>query len=130
MASCYLFAEDVPRHLYFFTRETVREYLEKNELTLEFENNGREIYELAPAHWLTDLVRTRLQGKSFTYQDAPLSSREFRRVRGLSKGVGASLKYLAYSPVSVVERIFFPLVETVQIPRNSYGISTYIACKM
>ena len=129
MASRYLFAEDVPRHLYFFTRETVRQYLEKNGLTLESENNGRDIYKLAPAHWLTYLLRTRLQGKPFTYQDAPLSSREFRRVHGLSKGVGASLKYLAYSPASVVERIFFHVVETVQILRKTYGISTYVGRK-
>jgi 2-polyprenyl-3-methyl-5-hydroxy-6-metoxy-1,4-benzoquinol methylase len=129
MASRYLFGEDIPRHLYFYTRETVAQYLQKNGLHLEYEDNGRSIYKMAPAHWLSYLIQTRLRGKPFTFADAPLSSREFRRVHGLSKGVSASLKYLAYSPVSVVERILFPAVETTQILRKTYGVSTYVARK-
>ncbi|MGB7435322.1 MAG: class I SAM-dependent methyltransferase [Candidatus Acidiferrum sp.] len=129
MASRYLFGEDVPRHLYFFTRETVRQYLEKSGFALESEDNGRSIYKMAPPNWITFLVQTRLRGKPFTYEDAPLSSREFRRAHGLSKGIAASLKYLAYSPTSVLERVLLPVVETVQILRRTYGISTYIARK-
>lgn len=129
MASRYLFGEDIPRHLYFYTRETVAQYLQKNGLVLESEDNSRSIYKMAPAHWLSYLIQTRLRGKPFTFADAPLSSREFRRVHGLSKGVGTSLKYLAYSPVSVVERILFPAVEAMQILRKTYGVSTYVARK-
>jgi len=129
MASRYLFGEDIPRHLYFFTRETVAQYLQKNGLHLESEDNGRSIYKMAPAHWLSYLIQTRSRGKPFTFADAPLSSREFRRVHGLSKGVGTSLKYLTYSPASVVERILFPAVEAVQVLRKTYGISTYVARK-
>ena len=129
MASRYLFGEDIPRHLYFYTRETVAQYLQKNGLRLESEVNGRSIYKMAPAYWLSYLIQTRLRAKPFTFADAPLSSREFRRVHGLSKGVGTSLKYLGYSPVSVVERILFPVVETVQILRKTYGVSTYVARK-
>jgi cyclopropane fatty-acyl-phospholipid synthase-like methyltransferase len=129
LASRHLFGEDIPRHLYFFTREAVRQYLEKNGLILEYEDNGRSVYKMAPEHWLTYFVETRLHGKTFTYSDAPLSSREFRRVHGLSKGIGPSLRYLAYSPASVLERLFLPVVETVQILRKTYGISTYVARK-
>jgi 2-polyprenyl-3-methyl-5-hydroxy-6-metoxy-1,4-benzoquinol methylase len=129
MASRYLFGEDIPRHLYFFTRETVAQYLQKNGLYVESEDNGRSIYKMAPAHWLSYLIQTRLRGRPFTFADVPLSSREFRRVHGLSKGLGTSLKYLAYSPSSVVERMLFPAVESVQILRKTYGISTYVARK-
>jgi 2-polyprenyl-3-methyl-5-hydroxy-6-metoxy-1,4-benzoquinol methylase len=129
MVSRHLFGEDIPRHLYFFTRETVAQYLQKNGLLLESEDNGRSIYKMAPAHWLSYLIQTRLRGKPFAFADAPLSSREFRRMHGLSKGLGASLKYLAYSPASVVERMLFPAVEAVQILRKTYGISTYVARK-
>jgi cyclopropane fatty-acyl-phospholipid synthase-like methyltransferase len=129
MASRHLFGEDIPRHLYFFTRDTVKQYLQLNGLTLEYEDNGRAVYKMAPEHWLTYFVRTRLQGRTFTHSDAPLSSREFRRIHGLSKGIRTSLKYLAYSPVSVLERLLLPAVETVQILRKTYGISTYVARK-
>ncbi|HTZ48233.1 MAG TPA: class I SAM-dependent methyltransferase [Verrucomicrobiae bacterium] len=129
MASRHLFGEDIPRHLYFFTRETVAQYLQKNGLHLESEDNGRSIYKMAPAHWLSYLIQTRLRGKPYTFAEVPLSSRAFRRVHGLSKGIGTSLKYFAYSPSSVVERVLFPAVEAVQILRKTYGISTYVARK-
>jgi len=130
MVSRHLFGEDIPRHLYFFTRETVRQYLDKAGMTLEYEDNGRSIYKMAPANWLTYLVQTRLRGKPFTCKDVPLSSRDFRRAHGLSKGVGASLKYAAYSPSSVMERLLMPAVETAQSLRKNYGISTYVARKV
>jgi SAM-dependent methyltransferase len=129
MASRYLFGEDIPRHLYFFTRETVRQYLEKAGMLLECEDNGRSVYKMAPANWLTYLLQTRLRGKPFNYKDVPLSSRAFRSKHGLSKGIGTSWKYAAYSPASVVERLFMPAVEAAQILRKTYGISTYVARK-
>jgi SAM-dependent methyltransferase len=129
MASRHLFGEDVPRHLYFFTRETVRQYLYRNGMVLDYEDNGRSVYKMAPEHWLAYLLQTRLRGKPFTFEDAPLSSREFRRLHGLPKGIGAGLKYLAYSPSSVLERLLLPFVETVQILRKTYGISIYVAHK-
>jgi SAM-dependent methyltransferase len=129
MTSRHVFGEDVPRHLYFFTRETVRQYLETNGLILDYEDNGRSVHKMAPANWLRYLVQTRVRGKPFTYKDVPLSSREFRRVHGLSRGIGTSLKYLVYSPTSVLERLLLPAVETLQILRRTYGISTYVAKK-
>jgi len=130
MASRHLFAEDIPRHLYFFTRETVRRYLEKNGLALVTEDNGRSVYKLAPDHWLAYLLHTRVQGEPFKYADVPLSSRQFRRVHGLKKGFAAALRYAVYSPVSVVERLLLPAVEATQILRRTYGISTYVARKL
>jgi cyclopropane fatty-acyl-phospholipid synthase-like methyltransferase len=129
-ASRHLFGEDIPRHLYFFTRETIRRYLETTGFALVKEDNGRNVYKMAPEHWLNYLVRTKLQGKPFSYEDLPLSSREFRRARGLKRGFGASLKYLAYSPASVINRLLLPLVESCQILGRNYGISTYVAKKV
>jgi SAM-dependent methyltransferase len=129
MASRHLFIEDVPRHLYFFTREAAKQYVEKCGMALQYEVNGRSIYKAAPANWLTYLLQTRVRGKPYTFSDAPLSSREYRKVHGLSKGIEASLKYLWYSPVSVLERILFPVVEGVEILRKTYGVSTYVAEK-
>lgn len=130
MASRCLFGEDIPRHLYFFTRETVAQYLEKTGFALVREDNGRSVYKMAPFNWLVFLVQTRLLGKPFTYADVPLTSREFRQSHGLKKGIGEFFRYAAYSPASVIERLVMPVVETVQIWRKTYGVSTYVARKL
>jgi cyclopropane fatty-acyl-phospholipid synthase-like methyltransferase len=126
VASRYLFCEDVPRHLYFFTRETVRQYLEKTGFRLEKEDNGRSIYKLAPNNWLAFMLRTKLLRKGYTYENVPMTSKEFRRVNRLRGGVVTALKYAAYSPASVIDRMLWPAVETAQILRKTYGVSTFV----
>jgi SAM-dependent methyltransferase len=129
VASRYLFCEDIPRHLYFFTRETVREYLRLTDFTLEKEDNGRAIYKLAPMNWLGFQVRTKILRKPYTFNDVPLTSKEFRRLRHLPGGVATALKYAAYSPVSVIDRMLWPFLETAQIWKKTYGVSTFVAKK-
>jgi SAM-dependent methyltransferase len=129
-ASRHLFCEDIPRHLYFFTRETVRQYLDRTGFVLEKEDNGRNIYKLAPNNWLAFFVQTRLRGKKFTYADVPLTSKEFRRLHQLPPGISASLKYVLYSPASVIDRMLWPAIEAAQILAKKYGISTYAARKL
>jgi SAM-dependent methyltransferase len=124
-----LFWEDVPRHLYFYTRETVARYLEKTGLVLQREDNRGNVYKSSPASWLPYMIRTRLQRKPFTYKDKPLSSKEYRKLHHLQRGITAGLKYLAYSPASVVDRMLWPALEAVQILRKNYGSSTYVARK-
>jgi len=129
VASRYLFCEDIPRHLYFFTRETVRQYLEKTGFRLEKEVNGRRIYKLAPNNWLAFVLRTRLLGKKYRYENVPLTSKEFRRVHHLRSGIVTALKYAGYSPASVIDRMLWPVIETAQILRKTYGVSTFVARK-
>lgn len=126
VASRYLFCEDVPRHLYFFTRETVRQYLEKTGFALEREDNGRSIYKLAPNNWLAFMMRKRLFGKKYSYEDVPMTSKEFRRVNHLRGGVVTALRYAAYSPASVIDRMLWPAIETAQMLRKTYGVSTFV----
>jgi SAM-dependent methyltransferase len=130
LASRHLFCEDVPRHLYFFTRETVKQYLEKTGFALEKEDNGRKIYKLAPNNWLGYMVRTRLLGKKYEFRDAPLTSKEFRGKYELRPGLATALKYAAYSPTMVIDRMLWPVIETVQILRKTYGVSTFVARKV
>jgi SAM-dependent methyltransferase len=130
VASRHLFCEDIPRHLYFFTRETVREYLQKTGFALDKEDNGRAIYKAAPNNWLAFMVRTRLLGKEYGYRDVPLTSKEFRRIHHLRPGIAAALKYAAYSPASVIDRMLWPAIETAQILRKTYGVSTFAARKL
>jgi 2-polyprenyl-3-methyl-5-hydroxy-6-metoxy-1,4-benzoquinol methylase len=129
-ASRHLFAEDIPRHLYFYTRSTVKQYLKKTDFALLEESNRGNIHKLAPTNWLAYWIQTHLRGKEFTYGDSPLSSREYRRKHGLNNGIGAALEYVTYSPSSVVGRMLLPLVEAVQILRKNYGVSTYVGRKL
>src|SRR6266852_6179342 len=118
VASRNLFCEDVPRHLYFFTRGTVRQYLEKTGFALEKEDNGRSIYKLAPYNWLAYMLRTKLLRI------------EFRYVNHLQGGLVTALKYAAYSPASVIDRMLWPALETGQILRRTYGVSTFVGRKV
>jgi SAM-dependent methyltransferase len=128
-SSRHLFCEDIPRHLYFYTRETVQQYLQKTGFTLLREENGRGVYKMAPKNWFLYILRTKLLGKSFTYKDVPMTSREFRKARNLKPGLVAALKYAAYSPTSTIDRMLWPMIEAVQITRKAYGISVYVARK-
>ena len=128
-ASRHLFCEDVPRHLYFFTRNTTRQYLDATGFALEKEDNGRNIYKLAPVNWLSFMLLTRLKKQKFSFEDIPLTHREFRARHNLPRGLRSSLKYAAYSPASVLDRMLWPAIETAQILRKTYGISTYVARK-
>ncbi len=128
-ASRYLYCEDVPRHLYFFTRKTVGRYLETAGFVLEAEDNGRDVYKMAPMNWLPYFVKTRLKKQKFLFSDLPLTREEFLRHRHLRRSVASSLKYAAYSPTTVLDRILWPLIETGQILRKTYGISTFVARK-
>jgi cyclopropane fatty-acyl-phospholipid synthase-like methyltransferase len=130
VASRYLFCEDVPRHLYFFTRKTVRRYLEATGFALEREDNGRNIYKLAPVNWLNFMLRRHVKWQKFSLADVPLTEREFRARHNLPRGVRASMKYLAYSPISVIDKMLWPAIEAAQILNKSYGISTYVARKL
>jgi SAM-dependent methyltransferase len=130
VASRHLFCEDVPRHLYFFTRETVKRYLQKTGFALEKEDNNRKIYKLAPYNWLGYMLRTRVLKKEYKFRDAPLTSKEFRSAHNLRPGFVTALKYAAYSPTMVVDRMLWPVIETVQILRKTYGVSTYVGRKL
>jgi SAM-dependent methyltransferase len=130
VASRYLFCEDIPRHLYFFKRETVQQYFEKTGFRLKKEDNGRSIYKLAPDNWLGYMIRTRLLGKKYSYEDVPMTSKEFRRVNHFRVGFVTAMKYAAYSPASVIARILWPAIETAQILGKTYGVSTYVGCRV
>jgi hypothetical protein len=97
---------------------------------LDQENNGRGIYKLAPHNWLAYMIRTRLRGKPYRYEDVPLTSKEFRRVRNLPPGLGTALKYAVYAPAVVLDRMLWPAIETAQILRKTYGVSTFVARKL
>jgi len=129
VASRHLFCEDVPRHLYFFDRHTIRRYVESAGMQPEKEDNNRKIYKMAPYNWVAYHLKTRILRQKFIHRDVPLTHREFVKQHNLKRGIGSMLQHAAYAPASVADRILWPLIENVQILRKTYGISTFVARK-
>jgi SAM-dependent methyltransferase len=129
MASRHLFCEDVPRHLFFFTRQTVHQYLQRTGLLLEREDNGGHIFTMDPENWLLFVLRNRVLGKKLSWKDLPPGRPEFTERQGLRPGLTSSLRYGLKYPIRVVERPFWPLLRLAQVLRRTYPISTFVARK-
>ncbi|MGH9344348.1 MAG: class I SAM-dependent methyltransferase [Terriglobia bacterium] len=130
MASRCLFREDVPRHLFFFTRETVKQYLEETGLCLEREDNRNDIFAMPPENFLLFFLKTRVLGESFLWQDLPLSRPQFIQTKGLRPGLRSSLQYALAYPLRTLDWALRPAVERIQMLRKTYGTSTYVARKI
>lgn len=123
-----LFCEDPPRHLYFFTESTVREYLEKAGLMLERTDFDGRVYRLQPQNWLRFHLR-RLSGRSFTWEDAQLNRQNYFSRHGLRAGFLNTLRFCLRHPIAAIDRALLPLYERYQIATRSYGIGTFVARK-
>ncbi len=122
-----LLAEDVPRHLYFFTEATVRRYLDKTGFVLERAQFDKDIYRMMPRHWLHYSLH-RLSGRALTWP-LPETYSEFVKHRHLRPGVAALLRFGLRSPISLLDAALIPLIEQVEIWRHTYGNVTYVARK-
>jgi len=127
LASRRLFAEDVPRHLYFFTEPAVRRYLEAAGLELVRADYDNRIYSLPPRHWLHRGLRRAFGGE--LSWPTPATYQEYLEGTGRTRSAASLLRYCLFSPVSVLDRVLLPLIERVQIWRRTYGIVTYVARK-
>jgi SAM-dependent methyltransferase len=134
LASRHLFCEDIPRHLYFFTRETVRQYLGRTGFRLEKSDYRDNIYGMSPVNWLQFFVKSRIKGKNFAYRDLPSGRAEFLKLHNLKAGALSTLRFVVHEPATALwnglSRTLLPVVEAIQILRKTYGISTFVARKL
>jgi SAM-dependent methyltransferase len=130
LASRHLYCEDVPRHLYFFSAKTVRQYLSSTGFRLESEHFRGNIFKMPPNNWLHYWLRARLRGKSFAYHDLPESREAFLRRKHLRPGAMTTLRFIAADPLTALDRAFLPAVSAVQMLRKTYGIFTIAARKL
>ncbi len=130
LASRHLFCEDIPRHLYFFSRETVQQYLEGTGFKMERERNGRDVFSMPPANWLIYFIKTSINRETFSCRDLPLTRPDFIRCQRLQPSVLSTVKFAVENPLKALDRALWPAVETLQILRRSYGISTFVARKL
>jgi len=130
LASRFLFLEDIPRHLYFFSEKTVRSYLGKTRFSLDAAYAGREIFPLPSYNWLPFYVKTKIRRQSFTFADLPMARAEFLKLHALQRGLFSTLRYALAHPLTALDRALLPFLTWVQILRRTYGTSTYVATKL
>lgn len=129
VTSRHLFREDVPRHLYFFSQKTIKKYLESCGFSLEYAVSENSIYSLRPVNWLRFFVRRLTGTASLTWDNLPESRQDYFRRLQREPSLWLNIKYAATHPLTTLDRILMPLFEQVQMVRNTYGISTYVARK-
>lgn len=130
LASRRLFREDVPRHLYFFTRETVKQYLEGAGFRLEREDNSDAIFSMPPENFLLFFLKTYILREGFSWQDLPPTRPQYLQANGLRPGFRSSLKYAFAYPLRTADWALRPALERIQMRRKTYGTSTYVARKV
>lgn len=85
ISSRALFLEDIPRHLYFFTEETVKAYLERNGFELLRADYNDKIYSMRPTNWLYYYI-ARMRRADLKFED--LLIRAINRFRPIAKRMG------------------------------------------
>lgn len=128
-SSRHLFREDVPRHLYFFTEETVKEYLALNGFELVRAEYNDKIYEMRPVNWLYYCFHRYIGRRELEWKDVPLTRREFFATHELTDSLVSSLRYVASHPLAGIDRMLVPLYEKYQMLKRTYGVVTYAAIK-
>jgi len=128
LSSRCLYLEDVPRHLYFFTEETVTKYLEEAGLTLIRKECGNRIYSMHPVNWLRYFVYRFSKKREMEWRDI-----QFAAAYGADKRRGSwdrwtkGLHFFGSHPLYSVDRLLMPLYERYQLLAGKYGIVTYVA---
>jgi SAM-dependent methyltransferase len=133
ISSRYLFREDLPRHLYFFTESTVKKYLSVSGLELVKADYNNEIYSMLPVNWLRYYVYRYFKRHILEWQDIPPTRLQYFSNYGLTKNLFSNLRYslsLAKSPLTLLDMILMPAFEEYQILSKTYGVVTYVAQKL
>jgi SAM-dependent methyltransferase len=130
ISSRYLFCEDIPRHLHFFSKSTIRQYLQRTGMVLKQAYFNDAIYSMRPVNWLYHYIRRLLGLPPLTYTRLPQDRRAVLERMGLGSTLQANVIFAALHPLSALDRLLLPVYEKWQILRKAYGIITYVAGKL
>jgi 2-polyprenyl-3-methyl-5-hydroxy-6-metoxy-1,4-benzoquinol methylase len=128
-SSCRLYAEDVPRHLYFFAEPTVRRYMKLTGFRLLKADYSDRIYSMRPVNWLHYLVNFRWRGREYRYQDSTFSRQRYFAEHGLEPSLPNQLRYFVTYPHMLADRGLMRVYEKYQMMTRAYGIVTYVAVR-
>jgi 2-polyprenyl-3-methyl-5-hydroxy-6-metoxy-1,4-benzoquinol methylase len=121
--------EDPPRHLYFFTEDTVKRYLSGVGLRFESAHYDNKIYEMRPVAWLRHLIFKHILRKQFRFEDIPDNRVQFLKRNGLANSFLGNLRYLLSHPFTVFDRLTMPFYERAQMLARTYGVVVYVATR-
>lgn len=130
LSSRCLFREDVPRHLYFFTEETIRRYLSHSGFELVRTDYSDKVYEMRPVNWLRYYVYRYLKGRELEWKDLPPKRMKYFARHHLHNDLSSNLRYIASNKFAVMDRLLMPVFEKYQMLSKSYGIVTYTARRL
>lgn len=129
LSSRCLFLEDVPRHLYFFTEETVRKYLSVTGFDLLKIIYDNKIYSMHPVNFLRYYYYRYVWNRKMRWNDTQFARSYFFEKGSFEKSWMKNLKHLLSNPLYVIDRLLMPIYEKYQIISKTYGIVTYVARK-
>ena len=130
LSSRGLYLEDVPRHLYFFTEETVKKYLEEAGLVLIQKECSNRIYSMHPVNWLRYFVYRLTKKRAMEWRDIQFAAahRADKRWGKWNRWTRGFL-FFGSHPLYAIDRFLMPLYERYQLQTGKYGIVTYVARK-
>jgi SAM-dependent methyltransferase len=135
LSSRALFREDVPRHLYFYTKETVERYCRENGLSPLGVTTDRDIYKMQPSNILYYCVHHSLLKSKFTWEDLPESRLQYMQRLGYGAeamsrpNLATTLRYMVTHPLAAADRVASLIFERWQVLAGAYGIMTVVAEK-
>lgn len=126
LSSKRLFHEDVPRHLYFFTEETIKRYAASVGLELLTADYSNHIYSMPPRGFLHYLLTQYVKRRAFLWQDRPQRLSEYLAAKGLPKNWVSVARYILSHPATTLDHLLAPVGERIQIWRRRSGVVVYV----
>lgn len=126
--SRFLYREDLPRHLHFFTEETVKRYLDSVGLRLIGAEFTNEIYEMRPVNWLRCAWYRQVLKRHLPWTELPERPAAYFERIGRSD-LTAKFAYVLGNPLTVIDRLLMPLFEAFGPKRLTHGVVVYSAVK-
>ena len=124
-----LYREDIPRHLYFFTKHNIGEYLTRNGLKLVSSTFSDDIYSMSADGWLLYLKTVYWDRQPYTIGSSKKGRPAFFLERHLKRSMFSSITYLLHHPVDALDTVLTPPLEFLQKVLRCYGQVTYVAVK-
>jgi len=129
LSSSKLFHEDIPRHLHFFSENTIKQYLKKSGLILKRIEFHNKIYPISYKGVLIYLLK-KLTGKEYTWQDSAFCRKKWLINTGRNLSLSTSLLFFILHPIycldiAIISRIY----EKLSILKRNYGIMVVVAEK-
>jgi len=126
LQSRFLYAEDPPRHLYFYSEKSIRMYLKKVGLRLIKADYTDRIYQMSPRHWL-EYFLCKISNRDFRYPPPPTLHEHLRRRQIQKPTMKDKLHYALDHPVGALDAFGVPLITQLQKWFKVYGNTVYVA---